>query len=177
MECINFALSSVSLRENLAVSLNLQTVLDRPCFEQRRIVGQLKQCGAYLLRFRHVSIRQEKARFPISTIGIVQISQLTDTPFADMESSCADIKDIAVAHGHRAGESDNAKQISFGALLFAGGAYLVPAVLETIVCNDWGVRPPHEAEARIGDAVRLLPGTNCSRQGPRPETNKPNSPC
>jgi len=64
-----------------------------------------------------------------NTSRIGHVSQPTDMPFADMESSYADIKDIAVPHG-RGGtcNSDNAEQISFSALLFAARVYTLPGV-------------------------------------------------
>jgi hypothetical protein len=136
--CISFAFSSQVrlLRgvEGLAVGLK-RPAPRGPLVKQRRIVLQLQQRGSNMLGFGHFFFRDIKAGFFEFAFGICYISHPPDISIAHMESSCADIQDVAITHLRAAGEGNDAAQICFRAIFWVVGARTVRTVLRTVTRN------------------------------------------
>lgn len=96
--------------EGLTVSLERSVFLS-PFLKQPRIVPKLQQCGSNLLRSRDTWERGIKARFLVPPFGIAGFFNPPDEFIPNLESSRADIQEIAVAFLRGTREGDHTVQI------------------------------------------------------------------
>src|SRR5260370_40376876 len=106
--------------EGLAVGLTRPT-LGHPPVKQRWIVLELQQCRSNFLHIRHSDGHGIKASFLVWTSGIGHVSQPLDISIAHMKSHLAHIQHISIIHLPRAGEGNDAPQITSRGVFSVGG--------------------------------------------------------
>lgn len=147
--------------EGLTVSLERSVFLS-PFLKQPRIVPKLQQCGSNLLRSRDTWGRGIKARFLVPPFGIAGFFNPPDEFIPNLESSRADIQEIAVAFLRGTREGDHTVQIHVCAAFRLSDTDAIETRLPAAFYDYLGTGQTPKAKTPPGKIV-IFPTWSCDR--------------